>query len=376
MTVGWSTSLFCYLKSSNFSPDSNHLFSAPSSSRIALVEASHHQFVYFLCPPPSHDHFNLSIAFLFSFHTYYFLICICILSSYPFCNSFYQNITVFHIHIIPFFLSDPKNQSLSSLYFSQLPQIRRFWLSMFSKSSSTTCRPRHYPHIRSFCLNEIISFYCNIPYLPRIIFHNFLWLMFILFFIYVKTTFSKYFPMNLSALLVMPFFILPLCQHMAYAIPSLLALYPFFIVNTAHFSTRIFIPVSLLNIRTVWVNDSSDFSLLAYNFMSSIKSRWLFFCLLLANDILVQHLLRFVKVVTHTTVNNGDNGSPWKTHGLMLTSPRFSSPLVNSTCHDFIPSVNLFIYSSCFEKVSTSKAPYHRPSYSLSMPLIDFRSSF
>ena len=40
-------SLICYLKSSYFSPDSNHSSLVPSPSRITLVEASHHQFVYF-----------------------------------------------------------------------------------------------------------------------------------------------------------------------------------------------------------------------------------------------------------------------------------------------------------------------------------------
>ena len=40
--------------------------------------------------------------------------------------------------------------------------------------------------------------------------------MFILFFIYIRTSFSTSFPMFLSAHPVMPPFILPLCQHRAF----------------------------------------------------------------------------------------------------------------------------------------------------------------
>ena len=51
-TTGWpficsngscliSKSLFCYLKSSHFSSETNHLFLVPSSSRIALIETYH-----------------------------------------------------------------------------------------------------------------------------------------------------------------------------------------------------------------------------------------------------------------------------------------------------------------------------------------------
>ena len=68
--------MFCYFKSSYFSSDSNHSFMAPSSSRIALVGAVHHQFVYFLRPLPSHNHFNLRISFVFLFFMHYFPICL------------------------------------------------------------------------------------------------------------------------------------------------------------------------------------------------------------------------------------------------------------------------------------------------------------
>ena len=97
--------LFCYLKSSYFSPDSNHSFYLPFSSRIALVEASHYQYAYFLCPPPSHHHFNIRISFLFLFNRHFFLICFrTFLLILTFSNRFYQSFTVFHVHIIPFFV--------------------------------------------------------------------------------------------------------------------------------------------------------------------------------------------------------------------------------------------------------------------------------
>ena len=97
--------LFCYLKSFYFSTDHNNSFSVSSSSRITMVEPSHHQFVYFLCPPPSQHHFNLRIFFLFLFHMHYLVICMRnVLLFLNFCYRFYQNFTVFHELIIPFFI--------------------------------------------------------------------------------------------------------------------------------------------------------------------------------------------------------------------------------------------------------------------------------
>ena len=47
----------------------------------------------------------------------------------------------------------------------------------------------YYYYIRPSCLNEMISLYCKIPYLPRIIFHYFLWLVFIPFLFTSKPVF-------------------------------------------------------------------------------------------------------------------------------------------------------------------------------------------
>ena len=124
------------------------------------------------------------------------------------------------------------------------------------------------------------------------------------------------------------------------AIPSLLlAIIPFFIVSTPHFSTPRFIPMSLLNICTVWINDSSDFPLLAYKFRSSIKSRWLTFCLLLAKWYPgAASLTICVSGSRHTTNNNGDKELPWKIPRLnlstiFLSTRQFYRPWFHIFCH-------------------------------------------
>ena len=60
----------------------------------------------------------------------------------------------------------------------------------------------------------------------------------------------------------------------------------------------------------------------------------------------------------HTANNNGDKELPWKFPRLMLTSPRFSSPLVNSTCHDFILSAKSFQIFSFIRTVSKQSIIY------------------
>ena len=115
----------------------------------------------------------------------------------------------------------------------------------------------YYYHIRSSCLNGMISLYCNIPeYLSRIIFHYFLWLMFLPFFIYIKTSFSTYFPMYLSAHPVMPPFILPLCQHSAFTHYVSHCLIHFTIQSTLTFSLNLvclFLPLLHFSYRFVLV---------------------------------------------------------------------------------------------------------------------------
>ena len=93
-------------------------------------------------------------------------------------------------------------------------------LPLFNSATKGACKVNnfalvfgliYYYHIRSSCLNDMISLYCHMPkYLPRIIFHYFLWQMFLLFFIDIKIKFATYFPMYLSSHPVMPPFILPL----------------------------------------------------------------------------------------------------------------------------------------------------------------------
>ena len=165
-------------------------------------------------------------------------------------------------------------------------------------------------------------------------------------------------------------------------IPSLLVIFPFFIVNTAHLFTRNPIPMLLLNTLIVWINDKSDFSLLAYNFKSFIKIRWVTFCLLLAKWYPGAASLKIcVSGSRYKTNNNGDKESPWTISHLMLTSPDFPLHLsvLLSMISYFLPkvfkSLHLFLL---FPKnlLSASEVPYHRPSYNLSMPLIDFISSF
>ena len=100
-TLAWSTGLLSW--TFYYSPDSNHSFSVSSSSRTPLVEASHHQFVFSLRPPPSHHHLNFRISFLFPFHMDCFVIILhTFLFILSFCNRFYQNFTVFHGHAFPF----------------------------------------------------------------------------------------------------------------------------------------------------------------------------------------------------------------------------------------------------------------------------------
>ena len=138
--------------------------------------------------------------------------------------------------------------------------------------------------------------------------------------------------------------------------------------------------MSLLNTRKFWINGSNDFSLLAYNFRSSIKSRWLIFCLLLAKWHPGAASLKIcVSGNRHTTNNNGDKESPWKIPHLMLTSPRFSSPLINSTHHDFILSEkSLWIFS--FIPTVSKQSIIHEWGIGFLMvcfmPLIDLASSF
>ena len=115
----------------------------------------------------------------------------------------------------------------------------------------------------------------------------------------------------------------------------------------------------------------------------SIKNWWLIFCLLFAKRYPGAAYLKIcVSGNRNTRNNNGDKESPWKIPRPMLISLRFSSSLVNSTHHGFIlPAKSLRIFSfiltiSKKNLLSTSEAPYHRASYSLSMPLIEFASSF
>ena len=73
-----------------------------------------------------------------------------------------------------------------------------------------------YPIFSSILFSDCYNFSSYLSpsfHLPEIIFHYFLWLMFIPFFIYIKTNFPTYFPIYCSAHPVMPPFIPPLCQH-------------------------------------------------------------------------------------------------------------------------------------------------------------------
>ena len=112
-------------------------------------------------------------------------------------------------------------------------------------------------------------------------------------------------------------------------VPSLLAIFAFFIFNTTHFATPNSITMSLLNARPGWINYSSNFSLLQI-----IHKKYLVIFLSAASKMVSYCCISFTICVSghrHTRNNNDDENSTWKILYIMLTSPRFSSQLVNST---------------------------------------------
>ena len=146
----------------------------PSSSRIALVEASHLQFVYFLCPPPSHHHFNLRMSLLFLFYMHCFLICFhtfrLILT---FCNMLYRCFNVFGVvsnTLTTTGLLSLAYPIVSSVLFSDRYNLSS--LSYFHSAIKRACKVNnfalifgliYYYHIRCSCLNDMISLYCIHP---------------------------------------------------------------------------------------------------------------------------------------------------------------------------------------------------------------------
>ena len=192
----------------------------PSSSRIALVEASHLQFVYFLCPPPSHHHFNLRMSLLFLFYMHCFLICFhtfrLILT---FCNMLYRCFNVFGVvsnTLTTTGLLSLAYPIVSSVLFSDRYNLSS--LSYFHSAIKRACKVNnfalifgliYYYHISCSCLNDMISLYCIHPIKSSKNHYP-------LFFIYIKTNFFSYFPMYLSAPPVMPPFILSLWQHVPF----------------------------------------------------------------------------------------------------------------------------------------------------------------